>query len=522
LDKPDDLFSTYTVQNAEKKENIAELKKKINTEIHTRKKNNGNSSFFSRKHNNQDMSIAAATTLPKPPTTPPRQHTLIRQPTLPRSPTPYEQPNDKGDKKYAKRAYEMFKPYTAPVHAPASTTAIPPPTCGCEPDPLKMADTTTTLTDTSGNEIYQNGNNWTGNNVSTLLSWLTNANYNIQCLDISIEDCSQTIRHNVILGLLLSTSAGTISVANIGIISKQHISIIMNIVFTIMSYIIAINTGRIKVYQIQERLEQFIKLKQEWTYFITTIAVEFQTPVNLRKDALQLILNNKEKYLDLMKRDCEFTDRAKKEMEKRIQQDTDQWFFLNNEFYNSHVSLLNFSKGIRINDLVDSMSYFEGINLIEAEKSDGYDPNKNIAPFYDKVDKYKVIRHFYEIDIEESRRKSMWDFVNEILFPNYFKELKNRKRDEMHRKRKERVKKELEELEEEEERLFEVYEKYKRSTEQAMTLQIRDDDYSSEEKSSSTPDIENQIGTPDVVTPSRSVPDDHPANTWFEYFGISY
>jgi len=211
--------------------------------------------------------------------------------------------------------------------------------------------------DASGNPVSpgsenKTGNNWTGNNVSTLLSWLTNANYNIECLELSIQDCSQTIRHNVILGLSLSTGAGTISVANMGITSSSsssNLQLILNILFTVMTYIVAINTGRIKVYQIQERLEQFIKLKQEWTYFITTIAVEFQTPVNLRKDALQLILNNKEKYLDLMKRDCEFTDSAKREMEKKIQEDKDQWFYLNREFYNSHVSLLNFSKGISIN-----------------------------------------------------------------------------------------------------------------------------------------------------------------------------
>jgi hypothetical protein len=308
--------------------------------------------------------------------------------------------------------------------------------------------------DASGNPVlpeteHKTGNNWTGNNVSTLLSWLTNANYNIECLELSIQDCSQTIRHNVILGLSLSTGAGTISVANMGITSSSssNLQLILNILFTVMTYIVAINTGRIKVYQIQERLEQFIKLKQEWTYFITTIAVEFQTPVNLRKDALQLILNNKEKYLDLMKRDCEFTDTAKREMEKKIQQDKDQWFYLNREFYNSHVSLLNFSKGISINDLVDSMSYFEGMNLIEAEKSQGYDPNKDIAPFYDRVDKYKTIRHFYEIDMEGQRKRDFWEIFIENLFPNYYKKLKETKREEMYQKRLERIEKE--ELEEE-------------------------------------------------------------------------
>lgn len=373
-------------------------------------------------------------------------------------------------------------------------------------------------TDGSGNVIEntsdtQNGNNWTGNNVSTLLSWLTNANYNIQCLDLSIEDCSETIRHNVVLGLLMSTGAGTISVANIGLVSQVNINLILNIVFTIMSYIIAINTGRIKVYQIQERLEEFIKLRQEWIYFITAIAVEFQTPVNLRKDALQLILNNKDKYLDLMKRDCEFTERAKNEMEKRIQEDTDNWFFLNNEFYNSHVSLLNFSKGIRINDLVDSMSYFEGINLIEAEKSEEYDPNKNIAPFYDKVDKYKVIRHFYEIDIEEKRRKTVMDIINQILFPKYFREMKEQKREDMTKKRKERIKKELKELEKEENRLYRTYERYKRMEEQ----QYFGNSSFLEEKSdiASVSDIEsNSIKSQE--------PPEKEEKSWFGFMGFVY
>ena len=176
---------------------------------------------------------------------------------------------------------------------------------------IKNSPPKTTNIDGSGNIMkptedivvtdISSDNNWTGNNISTLLSWLSNANYNIECLDLSIDDCSNTIRHNVVLGLMMSTGAGTISTANMGIQMDTRLKFILNIIFTVMTFIIAINTGRIKVYQIQERLEQFIKLKQEWTYFITTIAVEFQTPVTLRKDALQLILNNKEKYLDLMR-----------------------------------------------------------------------------------------------------------------------------------------------------------------------------------------------------------------------------
>jgi len=373
---------------------------------------------------------------------------------------------------------------------------------------------TTIVKDGSGNELEivindigtdEHDNNWTGNNISTLLSWLSNANYNIECLDLSIEDCSKTIRHNVILGLIMSTGAGTISTANMGVVTNNKTNYILNIVFTVMAFIIAINTGRIKVYQIQERLEEFIKLKQEWTYFITTIAVEFQTPVALRKDALELILNNKEKYLDLMKRDCEFTEKSKKVMENRIQEDINQWFHLNNNFYNSHVSLLNFSKGIRISDLVDSMSYFEGMNLIEAEKNPGYNPNKNIAPFYDKVKKYDVIRHFYEMDLEETRKKNTWELINEYLFPKYYEELRIKKKDEMYRKRRERIK---QEMEEEENRLNEQFARIK-EREYAMSM----DDVSEVSSNSQWED------TLDIENPRPATPPPKPTDkTWLGYF----
>ena len=399
---------------------------------------------------------------------------------------------------------------------------------------IKNSPPKTTNIDGSGNIMkptedivvtdISSDNNWTGNNISTLLSWLSNANYNIECLDLSIDDCSNTIRHNVVLGLMMSTGAGTISTANMGIQMDTRLKFILNIIFTVMTFIIAINTGRIKVYQIQERLEQFIKLKQEWTYFITTIAVEFQTPVTLRKDALQLILNNKEKYLDLMKRDCDFTEAAKHEMAKKIQKDTDQWFHLNKQFYNSHVSLLNFSKGIRINNLVDSMSYLEGMSLIQAEQSLGYDPNSNIAPFYDKVDRYKVIRHFYEIDMEEKRVKSRWEKMNQFLFPKYYENLREQKREEMYEKRKQRIQQEEEEYAQQR---IQIYQKYLREKE---ILEMESYSSSEEEESKEsntindeTNDIENQK-TNDVEhkkTIHFALPPQPNNNrTWFEYFSM--
>ena len=213
------------------------------------------------------------------------------------------------------------------------------------------------------------GANWNGNNISTLLSWLSMASYNIECLERSIHYCRNIIRGNIILGLILSTASGTISIAQFGPIGKTN-SLILNILFTCMTFIIAINTGRIKIYQIQERLEQFIKVKQEWISFVTIIATELQLPVKLRQDALYLISNYKAKYLELLKSDCEIPDIIRDEMEKKVAQDMAKNYKYNQVHYNIHGSLIS-NRGIKMSDIIFDIAYFEGLNLIEIENEMG-------------------------------------------------------------------------------------------------------------------------------------------------------
>jgi hypothetical protein len=91
-----------------------------------------------------------------------------------------------------------------------------------------------------------------------------------------------------------------------------------NVIFTILSFSTAIFTGLIKIYQIQERLEEFIQLKQEWIGFSLPITTEIQLPVKERKSALDLINKHKNKYLDLLKRDADIPNSIKGQAYKRL------------------------------------------------------------------------------------------------------------------------------------------------------------------------------------------------------------
>jgi hypothetical protein len=168
------------------------------------------------------------------------------------------------------------------------------------------------------------GTNWTKSNVSVLFEWVTIAAYNIRCLELAIAHYRRKIRANTILGLVLSTLSGTIATAQAGFPNSVgvNLTIILNTIFIVMSFSIAIMTGYIKIYQIQENLELNIKAKQDWISFSADIASELQLPIELRKDALWMIIKNKNIYLDLLKTNLEIPVCITRQAQKDLKTET--------------------------------------------------------------------------------------------------------------------------------------------------------------------------------------------------------
>jgi hypothetical protein len=156
----------------------------------------------------------------------------------------------------------------------------------------------------NNNHLISNGNgeNWDESNLETLSDWVHIGALQIETLDLVIKLYRGFIRHNVLLGLILSTASGSISITQL---SSSQQFFILNVFFTVMSFSIAIFTGLIKIYQVQERLEEYIQLKQEWITFCVNITSEIQLPISQRRDALKLIKEYKGKYLDLLKMDVD-------------------------------------------------------------------------------------------------------------------------------------------------------------------------------------------------------------------------
>lgn len=212
---------------------------------------------------------------------------------------------------------------------------------------------------------------WTNNNIMTLLNWIAIATFNIDCLELAIIRYREWMRQHVILGIVLSTTSGTLSVTQFGSITGSSVNFVLNFFFTIFSFAVAISTGCIKVYQVQERLEKFITVKQEWIVFITKIATQFQLNIDLRKDALDLISSNKDKYLDLLKIDNEIPDFIKKQVKDKFIYKKKNLYF--KDFHPS----LEIGEAMSISDIIMNIGYVEGKNLSYFEK----DKRENIVNY---------------------------------------------------------------------------------------------------------------------------------------------
>lgn len=162
------------------------------------------------------------------------------------------------------------------------------------------------------------GSNWTHTNVNTLFEWINIAAFNIRCLEICIIRYRGWIRNQMILNLILSTSSGTISISQFGLTGSQQIDLIIKILLTIFTFLIALSAGALKIYQIQERLEIAIRLKQQWATFATGLSSELQLPIELRIDGLWIIEKNKKTYLDLLNTESDVPDDIKKIVDKEL------------------------------------------------------------------------------------------------------------------------------------------------------------------------------------------------------------
>lgn len=253
------------------------------------------------------------------------------------------------------------------------------------------------------------GAHWTPSNLTTLIEWLWTSIYIIECLEISIISSRNTLRYNTILGLTLSTLTGTLNITQFNLIDDYYVNLVIKIFLTTMAFAIAINTGRIKIYQYQESLEDYIRIKQEWIQFAVNIAAELQLPIDLRQDALYIIENYKGKYLDLLKAESEISEKVKRDIKKMMETDDVKFNHLIQK-YNHIMDLKEQDKDLDINKIIQEYD----INHIPEQINIGNKPKT--FPFKDRGSKIRSsqygLRTTESIADKDSVNKMVKNFLN--------------------------------------------------------------------------------------------------------------
>jgi hypothetical protein len=138
--------------------------------------------------------------------------------------------------------------------------------------------------------------------LETFNDWINVSTYKIECLDLAIKTYRWRLQNFILFGLVLSTLSGTISVTQFGNY-PDSLKLFLNWALTITSFSVALLTGAVKTFKLQETLEEYIHLKQNWVSFSAKISNEIYLPKRLRRNAEVLIRENKGIFLDLLKID---------------------------------------------------------------------------------------------------------------------------------------------------------------------------------------------------------------------------
>lgn len=149
------------------------------------------------------------------------------------------------------------------------------------------------------------GENWGHQEVKILTEWIHISATFLDILSEASESYRNTLRRNTIVNLVFSTLASTISVStfNMSEQSNPNTALAIKILFTCLTMLLTIAAGYIKVYQIQEKLENSLRLKNEWALFGSKISSEMQLPLMLRTNGIALVSKMKDTYLQLVQSD---------------------------------------------------------------------------------------------------------------------------------------------------------------------------------------------------------------------------
>ena len=148
------------------------------------------------------------------------------------------------------------------------------------------------------------------------------------------------------------------------------------------------SSGYMKIYQMQEHLEEYIKIKQEWIDFSTLIVTELQLPIVLRQDAAFIIWKYKGQYIDLLKTEINVSSYIRNKIKEPL------------KYYSNGLPYI--SKQVYLADIIEHINEVKNNTLI----------NKEIRKL--EVNKDKFQKRLIEIKKIKSEPQQTKEIISEL------------------------------------------------------------------------------------------------------------
>ena len=175
------------------------------------------------------------------------------------------------------------------------------------------------------NELERNlGTDWNVSNILTLVEWLNIASLYILLLDKQISYYRKILNQITIYGLVVSTITSTVSLSQLSMSELEYpnLTMALKVAFSVTSIFTTITTGALKVMKIQENLETSLEYYKKWNNFAAEISGQLQIPIEIRKNALSIIIRLKSNFKELFTTRLPLTEsvvsNASKLMNKKI------------------------------------------------------------------------------------------------------------------------------------------------------------------------------------------------------------
>jgi len=149
-------------------------------------------------------------------------------------------------------------------------------------------------------------NNWTENNINTLRNWkssLSKASFIYQTV---LENGKKKLNKILLASLIMSTISTIISGISTMALTVNDpkyslIALIINIIIFVISAIVSLLSGSIKIYKLDESVTAYTGYINKIDQIYSSIASQLVLPDNLREDAVTYIKQYNDLYLNLIR-----------------------------------------------------------------------------------------------------------------------------------------------------------------------------------------------------------------------------